>query len=184
MSWPSILRCRRGSTPARKAAFTTSIIRSTNFHRDLSVGSDDRTRVLSTGIDGLMSLESWDDSGARVSSADYGPYSGWNARAVADGSDGLTRVLWNSLDGRTGTPVRWANRRSRLRLPLWPCRAVWTAVDVSVGHGNTTHLLWTNARRPDGAREPGWFRRPGQRARATARTAAGSPDPFPLERTG
>ena len=30
---------------------------------------------------------------------DYGPYSGWTAKAVADGSDALGRILWTNTNG-------------------------------------------------------------------------------------
>ena len=109
---------------------------------DLSAGTDGRTSVLFAG-DNRGVFRSFDASGKSSGSGPYGPYGGWSARAVANGSDGLTRVLWNRVDGSaalwlfgpTGNQASYAFGPS----------AGWTAVDVSVGGGGTTHLLWTNA---------------------------------------
>jgi hypothetical protein len=114
------------------------------FSLDLSVGSDTRTRLLRTNIiNGSMELESLDDSGAPISTASYGPSSGWSARAVADGSDGLTRLLWNKLDGSTALQLLGPSG-DQVSVYRYAPVGNWTAVDVSVGPDNTTHLLWTN----------------------------------------
>ncbi len=101
------------------------------------------TRLLGTDVDGRIELRSLDGSGALVSSASYGQYTGWIARAVADGSDGLTRVLWNNPDGSTGLQLLGPTG-DQVSDHRYGRVGSWTAVDVSVGPDNTTHLLWTN----------------------------------------
>jgi len=109
---------------------------------DLSVGTDNKARLLFVDLDSRAVFRSFDSSGNSTSSGPYGPFSGWNVRAVADGSDGLTRVLWNHLDGSTALWLLGptGNQASLLYGPV----GGWTAVDVSVGSGNTTQILWTN----------------------------------------
>src|SRR6266545_4164603 len=109
---------------------------------DLSVGTDNRARLLLTDLDNRAVFRSFDNSGNSTSGGPYGPYSGWYARAVADGSDGLTRVLWNNLDG---SAALWllgptGNQASYVYHPT----DGWTAVDVSVGSDGTTYILWTS----------------------------------------
>jgi hypothetical protein len=109
---------------------------------DLSVGTDNRARLLFTDLDNRAVFRSFDNSGSSTSGGPYGPYSGWNAKAVADGSDGLTRVLWNHFDG---SAALWllgptGNLASYRYGPV----AGWTAVDVSVGPDDRTQILWTN----------------------------------------
>src|SRR5206468_7455569 len=69
---------------------------------DISVGTDNKARLLFTHTDNRAFFRSFDSSGSSIIGGPYGPFSGWYARAVADGSDGLTRALWNHLDGSTG----------------------------------------------------------------------------------
>jgi hypothetical protein len=109
---------------------------------DLSVGTDNKAHLLFADLDNRVVFRSLDNSGNSTSGGPHGPYSGWSARAVADGPDGLTRVLWNNLDG---SAALWllgptGNQASYRYGPA----AGWTAVDVSVGSDGTTHLLWTN----------------------------------------
>src|SRR6185295_4131464 len=61
--------------------------------QDLSVGTDNKTRVLFTDLDNRAAVRSFDRSSGSAGNGPHGPYNGWYARAVADGSDGLTRVL-------------------------------------------------------------------------------------------
>ena len=109
---------------------------------DLSAATDGRTSVLFAGDNRAVS-RSFDSSGRSSASGPHGPYEGWFARAAANGSDGLTRVLWNH---QRGLAALWllgptGNQASYRFGPA----AGWTAVDVSVGGDGTTHLLWTNA---------------------------------------
>ena len=109
---------------------------------DLSVGRDNKTRVLFNDPDNRALLRSFDNSGNSTTDGFHGPYSGWRPRAVADGTDGLTRVLWNNVDGSAALWLlgQTGNQASYLYGPS----TGWTAVDVSVGSDGTTHLLWTN----------------------------------------
>ncbi len=109
---------------------------------DLSVGTDNTAHLLFSDLENRLVIRNFDSSGNSTSDGSYGPYSGWYARAVADGSHGLTRVLWNNLDG---TAALWllgptGNRPSYRYGPA----AGWTAEDVSVDRDGTTHLLWTS----------------------------------------
>jgi len=109
---------------------------------DLSVGTDKRAHLLFTDLDNRAVFRSFDNSGSSTSDGPHGPYSGWNARAVADGSDGLMRVLWNHFDGSVALWLLGptGNLASYRYGPV----AGWRAVDVSVGPDNRTHILWTN----------------------------------------
>ena len=109
---------------------------------DLSVGTDNQSRVLFADPDGRAALRGYDNSGNSTSGGLHGPFSGWYARTLADGPDHLTRVLWNNLDGSTGLWLLGptGNPASYRYAPV----AGWTAVDVSVAADNTTHILWTN----------------------------------------
>ncbi len=109
---------------------------------DLSVGSDNRARLLLADIEGRLELQSTDRSGNSSSSGPFGPYAGWDPRAVADGSDGLTRVLWTNVDG---SAALWlvgpgGNQASYRIEPA----GGWTAVDVAASVPGSTHLLWTD----------------------------------------
>jgi len=111
---------------------------------DLSVSSDNKARLLSADLDGRAAIRSIDNSGNSSSGGPYGPYTGWAPRAVADGSDGLTRVLWNNLNV-DGSAALWLvgpeGNQASYRLGAG---AGWTAVDVAASIPGTTHLLWTD----------------------------------------
>lgn len=111
--------------------------------QDISVGTDNRARLLFTHSDNRAFFRSFDSSGSSIIGGPYGPFSGWYARAVADGSDGLTRVLWNNLDGSTGLQLLGPTG-SQVSSYRYGAVVGWTAVDVSVGRDNTTQVLWTN----------------------------------------
>lgn len=110
--------------------------------RDLSVGTDNRAHLLFTDLDNRAVFRSFDNSGSSTSDGPHGPYGGWNAKAIADGSDGLTRVLWNHFDG---SAALWllGPEGSLASFRYGPVPG-WTAVDVSVGADNRTQILWTN----------------------------------------
>jgi hypothetical protein len=110
---------------------------------DLSVGSDSQSRLLFADPDGRLVIRTIDRSGNSFIGTPYGPYIGWQSRAVADGSDGLTRVLWTNDDG---SAALWllgpeGNHASYRLSPA----AGWTAVDVAASTPGTTHILWTDA---------------------------------------
>jgi hypothetical protein len=66
---------------------------------DIAVGNDDgRPRILDVNPDGRMTISTVDSAGNLVDSSVYlNP--GMTARRIAGSPDGLTRVLWNALDG-------------------------------------------------------------------------------------
>jgi hypothetical protein len=109
---------------------------------DLSVGSDNRTRLLLADIEGRLELQSTDRSGNSSSSGPFGPYDGWDPRAVADGSDGLTRVLWTNMDG---SAALWlvGPEGNQASYRIGPVRG-WTAVDVAASIAGSTRILWTD----------------------------------------
>lgn len=72
----------------------------------------------------------------------YGPYSGWTAAAIADGQDGLTRVLWNRADGSAALALFGAEGLVASH-PFGPV-AGWRAVDIAVGADGQTRILWTH----------------------------------------
>ena len=110
----------------------------------VSAGGFGGTRVIQNMLPvmrelGLVTIF-WD--GNFSSSGPFGPYVGWDPRAVADGSDGLTRVLWTNADG---SAALWlvgpeGNQASYRIGPL----GGWTAVDVAASIPGSTRLLWTD----------------------------------------
>ena len=141
---PTGTRLHAGTHPFQSTAFVGGVFDYQIFSGalDLSVGPDNKTRLLFTDLDNRAALRSIDNAGRPTLSDPHGPYSGWQARAVADGSDGLTRVLWNNLDGSAALWLRGPTEN--LASYLYRPAAGWTAVDVSEGSDGTTHLLWTN----------------------------------------
>ena len=104
------------------------------------------THVLWNNTNGTASLWNYDTTGGTYTQNSFGPYSGWSARAIADGgTDGLTRVLWDNANGQMSL---WSLNNtvsggSFTQHSFGPF-AGWTAKAVSVGIDNTTHVLWTN----------------------------------------
>lgn len=141
---PTGTRLHAGTHPFQSAAFVGGVFDYQIFSGalDLSVGPDNKTRLLFTDLDNRAALRSIDNAGHPTLSDPHGPYSGWQARAVADGSDGLTRVLWNNLDGSAALWLRGPT--GNLASYTYRPEDRWTAVDVSAGSDGTTHLLWTN----------------------------------------
>ncbi len=64
----------------------------------LAIAASAVTHVLWTNVNGQLSVWNYDDSGA-YTYQNYGPYAGWTAKAIADGSDGRQRVLWTNSNG-------------------------------------------------------------------------------------
>ena len=48
---------------------------------------------------GTASLWNYNAASGTLTQNAYGPYPGWAALGVADGSDGQTRLLWDNTDG-------------------------------------------------------------------------------------
>ncbi|HEX7252636.1 MAG TPA: sialidase family protein [Thermoanaerobaculia bacterium] len=110
---------------------------------DLSVGSDNKTRLVLTSPDAHLTLRTFDHAGNSTSVGPYGPYSDWSPIAVADNPDGLTRVLWNNVDGSAALWFVNAQGGNQASYRLGPVPG-WTAVDVASGSLASTHVLWTH----------------------------------------
>jgi len=104
---------------------------------DVAAGSD--TQILWTGTDGAAVLQTIDASGGIARSLSFGPYDGWSATSIADGPDGLTRVLWNNSDGRAGLSL--VSSDGILTTARYVPVAGWTALDVAVGGDGLTRIL-------------------------------------------
>jgi hypothetical protein len=110
---------------------------------DVSVSRDNTTRVIFLPSDEHLLFRTEDGSGNSGNAGPYGPYSGWSPKAVAEGSDGLTRVLWNHLDGSAALWLVGAGGNPAA-YRLGPVQG-WTAVDVASATAGTSHILWTHA---------------------------------------
>jgi len=122
----------------------------------VSVGPDNMVHLLWNNTDGRVML--WNvDSSFHFTYAGFGPYidkgpqDHWRATALATGPDGLTRIVWNNTDHRV---MLW-NVDSAFHFTYAGYGpyvdnapdALWSAVGVSVGPDNVTHLLWSNTDR-------------------------------------
>ena len=110
---------------------------------DVSVGFDDTTHLLRTSTDGRAELLSVSYSGSVIRNVTLGPYSGWVARSIADGTDGLTRLLWSHADGRIGLSLVAAGRLYTTYRFTPP--AGWTAQDITVARDNRARILLVQA---------------------------------------
>jgi len=122
----------------------------------LSVGPDNVTHLLWTNPDGRVVL--WNvDSAFHFTLAAFGPYTDgapqnqWHATALATGPDNITRLVWNNTDYRV---MLWKVDSSfHFTLAGYgpytdsAPQNLWSAVGVSVGPDNLTHLLWSNTDR-------------------------------------
>ena len=77
-------------------------------------------------VNGAASLWTVAADGTRTIGPTYGPYSGWTARAVSEGPDGLDHLLWTNTNG---TAVVWNvaakgsfTQHSYGPYPGWKCR--------------------------------------------------------------
>jgi pimeloyl-ACP methyl ester carboxylesterase len=102
-----------------------------------------KVHVFWNNTNGSLSLWNYDPSSGGFTQKTYGPYPGWTAKAVADGTDGMTRVLWDNADGRMSL---WSldNTSGSFTQHTFGPYPNWTARFVSVASNGTTHVLWTN----------------------------------------
>ena len=117
--------------------------------RKVAVGGDGLARLLWNRSDGQGAV--WTlDSGLNYASSSpgYGPYSGWNSKALAldtsDSSDNKRRLLWTNSDGRAAF---WKVAPDSFNLEvnaLYGPYSGWTAQTISVGGDGQTRALWTN----------------------------------------
>ncbi|MGO8670646.1 MAG: choice-of-anchor tandem repeat GloVer-containing protein [Capsulimonadaceae bacterium] len=107
------------------------------------------THILWSDGAGSLSLWNYDPITELVTRNAYGPYPGWTPTAIADGPDGLTRVLWVSQSGEAAI---WSLNNAKkgpgagtfTEYSFGPYPG-WTASGLSVGTDNTTHVLWLSS---------------------------------------
>jgi uncharacterized repeat protein (TIGR03803 family) len=98
------------------------------------------THILWNNTDGTASLWSVDTSGS-YTHAEYGPYPGWTATAVASGGDGLTHLLWNHApDGEMALwTVDAANSITHQEYGPYPG---WAADALAAGPSGLPDVFW------------------------------------------
>ena len=101
------------------------------------------THLLCTKADGQMSLWNVSSADGKATQQVCGPYDGWTAQAVADGPDGLSRVLWTQTSGQISVWHLDSLLGTFVHAEYGPYPG-WTAVSVSVGSDNTDHILWNH----------------------------------------
>jgi hypothetical protein len=69
---------------------------------DLTVGADNKTRMLWRFADGSSVVWTVDNAGNYTYGPIYGPFPGWQPTSITSGADGFTRILWQQFDGRQG----------------------------------------------------------------------------------
>jgi hypothetical protein len=107
---------------------------------DVSAGAG-KTRLLNWNLDRL-SIRTV-EAGGGTSTPEVGPFGSWTAVAIADGPDGLSRVLWVNGDGQTGVEIVGSSgSQAAFRFPVLPG---WTAGDISVSSDGTVHVLRTKS---------------------------------------
>ncbi len=145
----------------RPSVVVTPVIPSTPWSATaLSVGPDNVTHILWNNTDGRVML--WNvrpDFG--FTQAFFGPYTDdfvnnspqnkWRATALATGPDNVSRIVWNNTDYRV---MLWqVDSAFHFTLAGYgpytddAPQHLWSAVGVSVGPDNLTHLLWSNTDR-------------------------------------
>ncbi|MEP6995741.1 MAG: hypothetical protein ABI968_14560, partial [Acidobacteriota bacterium] len=112
---------------------------------DVSVGVDGQAHVLWTSAIGETFIQSVDSSGLATPGQRSGPYAGWSTRAIADGPDGATWVLWRRTDGTAGVSRSKAGEADAAF--RWAAIPGWTVEDLAVASDGLPRILWTN---PDG----------------------------------
>jgi hypothetical protein len=97
------------------------------------------THVLWTGGDERAAIQTIDTLGGVTNTLSFGPYAGWRASAIADDTNGSTRLLWKNADGRFGVSIVTSDGvGATSRKPAEPG---WSAVDIASGGGFTKILL-------------------------------------------
>jgi hypothetical protein len=110
---------------------------------DVAAGPGSDSHILWAGVDGTGVLQTIDMSGGITSGLSFGPYPGWRAVAIADGPDGLTRLLWNRGDGKAGLSL--VSSEGIVTTSRYGPIFGSVAVDLAVGADGQTRILWTYA---------------------------------------
>ena len=98
------------------------------------------THILWTKTDGTASLWSVETNGV-YTHAEYGPYPGWTAAAVASGGDGLTRLLWNHASD--GEIALWTvDAANRFQHQEYGPFMGWSADSLAAGPDGLPQVLW------------------------------------------
>ncbi len=72
----------------------------------------------------------------------YGPYPAWTSQFLADGPDGLARILWTNADGRIAV---WSVAADGVPASVTYGPVLgWTPLGLAVGPDNHTHVLWNH----------------------------------------
>ncbi len=75
-------------------------------------------------------------------SVQYGPFSGWTARAVADAPDGSNWLLWTNTNGQASLWRVTALTSTSYTATQYGPYPSYKAVSLSVGSDGIPHLLW------------------------------------------
>ena len=134
------------SSPTLLQAVTGQVTAAAWRPGDISVGSDDLSRVLWSSADGRSEIWSIDQTtGDTTQGPVFGPYDGgaWQAARIACGSDGISYILWNKEDGTLSLWWVGADNTFQKSMDYGPFEG-WFATDLSVGSDNLVRILWTN----------------------------------------
>jgi sugar lactone lactonase YvrE len=109
---------------------------------DVAAAIAGTTHVLWSYANGGIAVWSVDNAGHVSTGPAYGPFPAWTVVAIADGQDGLSRILWRRSDGSAGLSLFGAEG------PIASYRlgpvAGWAAMDLAVGADGQTRILWTH----------------------------------------
>ncbi len=97
------------------------------------------THILWNKTDGTASLWSVDTNGS-ITHAEYGPYPGWTATAVASGGDGLTHLLWNHASD--GEIALWTVTGAGFTHQEYGPYPGWAADALAAGPSGLPDVLW------------------------------------------
>lgn len=110
---------------------------------ELTVQSPSQSHLLWDNTNGTAAVWNLSDPNPAATAALYGPFSGWTAKAIAQGPDGNGRIFWTNTDGRAALWNLADPIPSNTALVYGPYTG-WTATALAVGPDNTAHLLWNN----------------------------------------
>lgn len=97
------------------------------------------THILWNKTDGTASVWSVDTSG-NYTHAEYGPFPGWTATAVASGGDGTTRLLWNHASD--GEIALWTVSGASFTHQEYGPYPGWAANALAAGPDGLPNVLW------------------------------------------
>lgn len=113
------------------------------FHQSPAVQASSLTtpKLLWDNTSGQIALWTLNSSGG-FTQADYGPFPGWTAQALASGPDAIPHLLWTQPGGQISVwAVAVGGGYTHEEYGPYPG---WTASGLAVGPDAAPHLLWTN----------------------------------------